>query len=64
MELLQNGINNYLNPNYYECEKCNGNIQSTTYLKEHLFIETDIYYEKEDINLDKLPVQIKAQEKR
>jgi len=64
VESLQSGINNYLNLNYFECKKCNGNIQSTRYLKEHLFIETDMYYEKKDIDLDKLQVQIKKLKKK
>lgn len=65
VELLQNNINNYLNLLYFECEQCNDIIISTKHLREHvLFIDTEIYFEKNFISLDKLPIEIMAQGKK
>lgn len=64
VEFLQKDLNNYISPHYFDCTKCNGNAKLTRYLRKHLFIDIEMYFEKKCMSLDKLPAEIMAHGKK
>lgn len=61
-ENLEKDLEMYTKEHVLECMNCNGLVQSTRILHEHLFIETDSY--EESACLTDFPFEITVKEKR
>jgi len=57
---MNTALNKYIQPITYLCteENCDGTLTSTRFIKQHLFIETEIYTNSLQFSLNEFPIEI------